>query len=252
MNQQQAQAIMDRLREVDRHETTISAATFREEGTTQANNIGENSKIAELVAGVPHRLLEGPENPLRVAIPAYESFTTDGTADNTETFNLSHNLIECPSTQDIVVWENGQYQGVPSTVNYSADSFDYTDDGTGNTLHVWYMPSEGATVELQKTIPKGSTEGSQRLYEAPLALLNRTDQTEQPEYLSLDETPLQEWVPADVRLEAYVNAPYKVRLTDPDGDGATATNARLSIPALKGQDSVEGFASVVASDMSRA
>ncbi|MFC7193730.1 hypothetical protein ACFQL4_02265 [Halosimplex aquaticum] len=247
-----SEQILKQLSQMGRNPGNIGVQTLIDQGETYSSTTGENSEIAELPITTAHRVREGRDNPFRVAIPAYEKFTTDGTAGNTETFNLSHDIIKCPNTQDIVVWEGGTYVGQPDAVDYANDSFDYTDDATANSLHVWYMPDGGATLEIQKAVPSGGSSGSQRLYEGSLSLINKTDQTEQPEFFSLDETQLHGWLPTDIKLEVYIRAPYTVRFTDPDGDGAQAPNARLSIPVFKGQDSVSGFAGLVKTDMSQA
>jgi hypothetical protein len=50
-------------------------------------------------------------------------------------------------------------------------------------------------------------------------------------------------------LEVKVDAPYVTRFEDPDGDGATATNALLAIPVSKAASPVAGLNRLVRNQM---
>ncbi len=229
--------------------TTLTPRTFREEGTVDANVTGKRSRIARLRANTLLRLHDGRSNPFRVAVPAYESFTSDGTADNTETFDLSHDVLNAPVTQSVDVWLGGSHYGNPDAVDFDAGTVDVTDSGTDSTVHVWYTSSEAATLELVKSTPNAGTNSSQELYSENLRLVHQTEQQEQAEFLKLNQTPLQEWVAEDMALDVYARAPYSIRFEDPDGDGAYPTNALLNLPAHEAKDTVPGMAQAVRDDM---
>ncbi len=219
---------------------------------TDPGTAGQRSRVARYRTGSLLAVLAGRSNPFKIAMPAYESFTTDGTGGNTETFTLSNDLIDPPHTQGIVVWENGSYQGMPGTVDFANNTFDYTDDGTSNTLHVFYIAGDAATLEVRKSAPSSSTKASQVLYEENLALVHETDQNDQPEFFEFGETPLQQFVGTDQAIDVYIDAPYTVRFSDPDGDGAEPTNALLNIPTAETGESVQGLPGIIKADMGRA
>jgi len=230
---------------------TVGAKQFRSAAaTTNMTTTGEESLLASLPVPTARALLQGSNNPMKVALPAYEAFETDGTADNSETFGLSYDLIECPNTQNLVLY-NGGTKVKADSVDVAGDSFDYTDSGSNNTLHVFYMVSDTATVEIRKAAPSGSASSSEDLYSAPLHHINRQDQTDQPQYLDLSDNQYAPWVPSDFTIEVYVNGTYPVALTDPDGDGAVAHNALLQIPAKKAQSEIDGLGAVIRESMGR-
>jgi len=241
--------LSERLAATAASPTTITPRTFRESGQTSANVSGQRSRIARLRVDTLYRLHSGRGNPMRVAIPAYESFTTDGTADNTETFSLSNDVLDAPVTEAVDVWLDGSHYGTPDAVDYDANTIDVTDSGTASTVHVFYTAADAANLELVKSTPNAGSNSSQELYNEQLRLVHQTEQQEQPEFLTLNQTPLQEWIAEDMALDVYITAPYTVRFEDPDGDGAIATNALLNIPAHEGKDTVPGMASAVRADM---
>ncbi|WP_231184719.1 hypothetical protein [Haladaptatus sp. DYF46] len=242
--------VIKRLREVPSATKRLNVARFREEGKVQATTAGERSLLAKFEAPAATGLVPGQR--VDLALPAYESFATDGTAGNVETFNLAHDLLDSPNTDNIVVWEGSTYVGGEAAldaVDYANDTFDYTDDGTNNTLHVYYISGESADVELVKTTPNAGGKSTQPLYNANLALVHSTNQSEQPERLGFSRSPLQGVVPTDWAVELYVDASYQVRFSDPDGDGTEPTNALLSFPARQSQQAISGLAATVKSDM---
>ena len=219
---------------------------------TSVNSQGQRSRIARLTATTAHMLRDGRENPLRVAIPAYEGVTSNATAGEPETFSLTHSVTDSPVTQSVVVWIGSDYYGTPDAVDYDADEITVTDDGTENNVHVYYVSDESASLELRKSVPKSSSEGSQQVYSDNLALVHPSPQQEQPETLDLGKTPLQSWVGTDMTLDLYIDAPYTVRWTDPDGDETTPTNALFGIPVRIGDREVAGLTSAVKADMGEA
>ena len=217
---------------------------------TSVNSQGQRSEVAEFRATTAHMLRTGQSNPLKLAIPAYQKFTSNATADDTETFDLTHSITECPVTQDAVVWINGEYYGSPDAIDYDAGTVDVTDDGTENRIHVYYICDAAASFEIRKQASNANT-GGQRLYSGNLGLVHPSPQIEQPEYMTLNQTRFHRWVGTDMTINAYVDAPYTVRWTDNDGDGTEATNALLHIPAFIGQSEVSGLTSAVRQDMGR-
>lgn len=237
-------AVMAALGEVKRHSTPLDVREF----TTEANSTGTLSTVGTLTADSVLRLRSGRRNPMKLAIPAYQSFTTAGDG-SSQSFNLDHSLLDAPDTQAAVVWFDGDYQGVPS---YDADADTITVDGPGEavTVHTFYVSDEPATLKFSKSHPSAKTAATETLYEANTALVQAKNQNEQPEYLSLTDSELQPFIGADMDLTIKVNAPYPVRFEDPDGDGATATNALLQIPAQTGEDTVTGLNAEIKADMS--
>ena len=237
-------SLLEALGRVKRHSAPLDVREF----DTSGNTTGTMSTIASITADSVLRLSSGRGNPVKWAIPAYESFTTDGTGSQ-QTFNLSHSLLDAPDTQAAVVWFDGSYEGVP-TFDTAADTITVTGPGSAVTVHTYYVSDEPATVELPKSHPSANTSATETLYEANTALVQAKNQNEQPEYLSLNESELQPFIAADMDLSVDIKAPYPVRFTDPDGDGTTATNALLQIPAKKGEDTVEGLNAAIKADMS--
>jgi len=235
--------LMDRLADLTRHPNTLNVRDFN----TSSNQTGEASEIAAITADTPIALKGGRKNPLKWAIPAYQSFTTGGDGSE-QTFDLSHSLLDPPDTQAVVVWFGGDYQGVP-TFDTEANTITVDGPGSAETVHAFYITDEYATVTLRKEHPSAKTGGYERVYETNLALVQPRNQNEQPEYLSVSESPLQRFVAADMELIVRIDAPYTVRFEDPDGDGATATNAIVQVPALKGADTVAGLSSEIKADM---
>ncbi|WP_251327927.1 hypothetical protein [Haloplanus pelagicus] len=244
-----AQDVIDDLRDVSRTSGGIGPTNFRDEADTSVNTTGSRSLIAELPVETVHRILSGRSNPFRVAVPAYEQFSSDGTGGNTETFNLSHDLIQCPNTQNVVVYIGGSYYGNPDAVDYANDSIDVTDPGSNNNVHVWYMPGDTATLEVYKATPSSSASANEELYTEALNLANQTKQAEQPEFFELNQSALQPFLASDMRLNVYVKAPYEVRFEDPAGDGATPDNMLLHIPVERGATTVAGLKQLIKSDM---
>ncbi|KAA9399675.1 hypothetical protein [Haloarcula sp. CBA1129] len=239
-------SLMERLDNASRQPGHITP----DEMETAVNSQGQRSRIGRYRATTAHMLREGRSNPLKLAIPAYESFATNATADDTETFNLGHSVTDSPVTQAVVVWLDGEYYGTPDSVDYDADTIDVTDTGTESTVHVYYISDAAASLEIRKAASNADT-GSQRVYTGNLGLVHNAPQIEQPEYLRLTQTPLHNWVGTDMTVDVYLDAPYTVRWTDNDGDGTEPTNALLHVPAMVGQSEINGLTSAVSADMGR-
>ena len=237
---------MERLDDANVRNTALAPRQF----DTSTNSQGSLSNIATLVADTALALRTGRRNPLRIAIPAYQSFTTAGDGSD-QTFNVTHDLAECPDTQDVVVWFDGEYQGSPKSVDHAADSFTVDGPGSVQTVHAYYISGDAATFELRKKTPSAKTTNTAKLYEVNLGLLHDANQSEQPEFLELNESALQRFLASDMELNARLKAPYQVRWTDPDGDGTEPTNALLQVPAQKSNGEIEGLTSAISADMGR-
>ncbi|WP_254272167.1 hypothetical protein [Haloarcula marina] len=219
---------------------------------TSVNSQGQRSEIGTYRVDTAHYIRQGRDNPFKVAIPAYEKFTSDGSAGDSETFSLTHDLVDSPVTQSVVVWLDGTYYGTPDAVDYDADTIDVTDPNTNSNVHVYYIAGDAASLELRKRAPGESTKQSQRLYSANLGLVNAAPQLEQPEYLRLTDSQMHPWLGADMEVIAYLDAPYTVRWTDNDGDGTEPTNALLNVPVMRGSSEVRGLTAAIKAAMGQA
>ena len=239
-------SLMDRLADASRQPGHITP----DEMDTSVNSQGQRSRIGRYRATTAHMLREGRGNPFKIAIPAYQQFSTNATADDSETFGLTHSVTDTPVTQAVVVWLDGEYYGTPDSVDYAANEITVTDPGTDSTVHVYYVSDKAASFEVRKAASNADS-GSQRVFTGNLGLIHEAPQIEQPEYMRLNQTPLHNWVGTDMSVDVYLDAPYTVRWTDPDGDGTEPTNALLHVPAMVGQSEVKGLTSAVAADMGR-
>ncbi|MCD2202745.1 hypothetical protein [Halobacterium sp. KA-6] len=217
-----------------------------------ANAMGQRSRVARLRADTPHKLLgKGADRPLELALPAYEGLgPTDGNAGDTEQFTVSHGIRDCPNTQNVVVWLDGDYYGTPDNVDLGTGTIDVTDPGTGSTVHAFYIPDKAGTLEVEKAI-EGSTSTSKNLKTVSVKNIHRKNLSEQPEYFEFTDPgdELEPWVASDMTLDVYVDVPYVARFEDPDGDGAVATNALLNFSAFQGRGVVPGLKSDVKDSM---
>ncbi|QCS43413.1 hypothetical protein [Natrinema versiforme] len=217
---------------------------------TQPGTPGEASVVAEIKLGRPLQLRDDPDSELRLVLPAHEHFTTNGTADEQETFELGHNLIESPSTQDFLLWEDGNVVQ-PDSVDYDDNSFDYTSSGTETDLDVFYVPRNPASVEIRKTAPGAGGKVNQTLKEAQTAILHTRDQAQQEIQFGFDRTPLQPYLPRKFKLQVVVDAPYTVAFEAPERANGTprARNALLSLPRFQTEARIEGLGAAVKQDM---
>ncbi|ELY71097.1 hypothetical protein [Natrinema versiforme] len=217
---------------------------------TQAGTSGEASVVAEIKLGRPLQLRDDHDSELRLVLPAHEHFTTNGSADEQETFELGHNLIESPSTQDFLLWEDGSVVQ-PDSIDYDANSFDYTSAGTETDLDVFYVPRDPASVEIRKTAPGAGGKVNQTLKEAQTAILHTRDQAQQEIQFGFDRTPLQPYLPRKFKLQVVVDAPYKVAFEAPERANGTprARNALLSLPRFQTEARIEDLGAAVKQDM---
>jgi hypothetical protein len=239
------QSVAAALQAAPKTNRQISRSLFEAQGENTAD---EDSEIATFVAERP-RQLRGDRD-VRITIPAYESFTTDGTGSNTETFTLSNDIVQSPVSQNIVLWDDGDVVS-PDSVDYGANSFDYTDSATGSELDVYYLVSDPAEVVLRKRAPTRSARVEQRIFEENATILNQRDQDDDGFVLTTDDSPFQGTLPEDYELALVVNAAYTVRLDGPSrtNGSPSALNLLLQLPAQFINTSIPGVDDAVKRDI---
>lgn len=203
-------------------------------------NPNQRSRIARYKAELPLALRE--DVPMRLMFVVQETFTTDGTAGNTETFNLANDLIESANTTDFVLYENAN-QVQPDSVSYTGDSFDYTDDATGNQLHAFYVARDPVQIEIEVAAPKSRGGVQKVVYDDATSLLHTQDQNKEPPQFDFDD-PMEAVVPRKWTIDVYQDGPVGFDWDDSDAtnsDGTEAINAILSIPIRRAQNDVEGL-----------
>lgn len=237
------QGIMQRLRNTPTSRDTLTRGDF----SFSTGSQGVRSQVAEYK---PSRLISLSEaRPLELSIVAVERKTTDGSG-TAQTFTLSHDLIDSNAiAESLALYADGA-KVQPDSVDYGADSFTYTDDGTVQELVAYYTSGTQALVEVQKTAPGGSTE---TLFSADVGSLHRRETAKTPLSFDFKQSPLQPVVPTDYRLEVYVNAPYTAAYTysDNDGNESDGSNAALDVPIRGAGSSVDGAKRAVSMDMAR-
>ncbi|MFC6785086.1 hypothetical protein ACFQFH_20085 [Halobaculum halobium] len=238
-------AVRSRLKSASINRDEFTKASF----DFTAGTPGERTEVASVQVNRAHMLRE--TNATEYAIMAYQEFTTDGTADNQETFNLSHDLIDSGAVDTSLLLYEGGSVVQPDSVDYDANTFDYTSGGTDTTLGVYYAAGDQAQLELVKEAPNGTKETvDSRL----INKLHLRDNAKEPVNLSLGRSYWQRYVPTDWTLSLYVDAPYTAAfMQDVDGDGEPepAANALLSIPYSAATGSIEGLGAVVRMDAAR-
>lgn len=140
--------------------------------TTSSNRTGELTEILEIQTPAGKEFQYPANGRLEFFVMAHEQFTTNATAGDAETFNLSHRLADSPALSgaggengedtappaagqaDLVLFENGS-RVAPDAVRYdyhgsNPNQIDYTDDGTGNTLDAYYVFRDSGQIEARK------------------------------------------------------------------------------------------------------
>lgn len=227
------------LAQVPAQEQRLRRADF----TLTNGTSGQKTKVAEYQAALP---LAIREDAMRLMFVTEEDFTTDGTASNTETFNLSNNIIDTDNTADLVLYEAGS-RVQPDSIDYANDSFDYTDDGTNNNLHAFYVFRNPCEVTVEKHAPAGQGSVSEVVYDDVTAQLAERNQNKEPPEADFTG-PLQPVVPKDWTIEVYVDGPVAAEWTE-GTDNTTGTNALLRIPVNRAEHDVDGLARAVKQDI---
>jgi hypothetical protein len=205
---------------------------------------GEESVVATYEAEVPLEVREGAR--ARIQFVTAEEFTTDGSAGDAETFDLAHNLVETNNATNLVLYESGN-RVQPDSVDYAADSFDYTDDGTDNTLHAFYVARDPGRVRIEKVAPKTSAQVSEDLENETTSGLADRDQNKEPVTFDYGK-PGEGVVPTDWTLRVVVDAPFAVAFNDDDlatTTEDTASNALLELPIYQYEGKVAGLGQAI-------
>lgn len=223
-------------------ERVAAAETSRETITKARMNLdsgapGSRERVASVQFNRPRSLLEG--YPLDLALLAYEEFTTDANAGDSESFNLSYNPVDSGATDPFILYDDG-VRVEPDSIDFGGDSFSYTDDETDSTLGVFYASGAQAQVEVQKTAPNGTHES---LLSDDIGLIHLRDTAKEPLKFEFSHF-WESTIPQDWTLDIFVKAPYTVAFAmDVDGDGEAepATNALVSFPAVQASENIEGL-----------
>lgn len=238
-------AVLNELMEVDAQPQRIKRQDFDLfDGTAN-----QRSKVASYKPKLPIAFRE--HTPMRLALVAGEEFTTNATAGDTETFALANNIVDTPNTTALVLYDDGG-RVQPDSINYSGDSFDYTDGGTGSTLHAFYVARNPGTVEVEKTAPSAQSGMNETVFDDVTSILAERNQNKDALEFEFDESPLEPVVPARWTIDIYVDVPYAVRwddggLTTTNDD--TALNAILSVPVRRAEQNVENLGQAVKRDI---
>jgi len=236
---EQAQRVLERVKNVP----TTPGALTRSDFTFSDGTPGQRTVVAEFKAERPYSIRH--RDPFELSLMARDTFTTDGSG-NQQTFNVSANLIDqSASGQPFALFADGSRVQADS-IDYSGDSFDYTDGGAQESLTAFYAAGDQALVSVQKVAPNGSVE---ELFSGDISQIHRRDHNENPLTMDLDHSPFQPIIPTDFDLEIAVNAPYTVAVTDPDNGDVTAPNALTDVPHRGAPDAVPELPSVVRLDM---
>lgn len=210
---------------------------------------GVSGEMTTIASVKPKRAIALREEAYDLDIPAYESFPSDSTTGDTDTFDLSYFPMEAPDVaQNVVVYEGGEK--TPSgdyAVDFEANTLEYTGDETANDLHVFYLSAMQANVEMRKVAPNGTFEDFDR---ADLSLVNSMNTTEDPLEFDFDHA-LQGVLPAYWTLQIRVDGPYTVRWTADAADGTARADQMLAdlpvnIADREGAEFVDGVLRAVA------
>ncbi|WP_162991587.1 hypothetical protein [Halostella salina] len=213
----------------------------------QLNTTGEMSVIMTLQVERAVALRDDPDADLQLALTTSEMFTTSGNGSQ-ETFNLQHAIAETPSTEALVLYSvagDTPERVQADSVDYSADSFTYTDSGTAEDLVAYYVPRTPAEVEIRKVVSDGRVNIRQKLWAQNTAILHTRDQIEQSLNFDVSGSDMERYIPRKSTIEIAVKAPYRVILATTDTE---APNALVSLPKFQTEQRVEGLLPAVKED----
>lgn len=186
---------------------------------------------------------------LEIAPLARETFQTDGTADNTETFNLSHNLIDSQATSEPVATFIDDGTAVsevqPDAVDTANNSVDVTDAGTGNTLVVFYAAGDQARCVVRATGPNGTRKD---LLELDVGLVHRRDKFDNPIRFNF-ERQLEGVVPDNFSIQLLVSSPYTASFRYDGSETVRAPNGLFSVAVRRSEDKIENLGRAVRHDI---
>ena len=237
--------ILTRLNDVPAATTQLRRGDFDlSNGTAQ-----QRSKVAEYRAETPVFLR--PNQPLRLAFATVEQFQTPGDGSQTS-YNLNHNIIDTPNTENLLLYEAGD-RVQPDSVDYAADSFTYTGPGSAEYLHAFYVFRGPVQIEIERQAPRSNGGLADVPLDEVTSLLHTRDQNQEPVTFDMDGSvhPLDLVIPQKWKIEVYAKGDVsglEVAYDDSDTanpQGATARNALLTIPVRKAQRNVDGLAQAV-------
>lgn len=231
-------AVRNRVQSVPTTKRPLTKADL----TLSAGTPGSRERIATVQFDRPRGLVDGAV--VDLAIMAYESFTTDGSAGDAETFSLSHDFVDSGATsQSLLLYDDGSIVE-PDSVDYAADEFTYTDPNTNSDLGVFYASGEQAQVTVRKTAPNGTHE---TVLTEDVGLVHMRDNNKEPIRFGFSSF----WegiIPNDWSLDIFVKAPYTAALAydvDSDGNDEPATNALLDLPTRQATQNIAGLKEAV-------
>jgi hypothetical protein len=234
-----AEEVVSRMQETAAVEQRLQLSDFDLSNGTS----GSKTKIAEYQADLPIALRE---EAMRLVFVSHENFTTDGAGGNTETFNVSEDLIETPNTTDLVTFLDGD-RAQPDSIDYANNAFDFTAPTGNSDLDVYYVHRTPVRVTIEKHAPTGQGSVSEILYDDVTAILHERNQNQEPPVPSMTHT-LQPVVPADYSIEVYADGPAALDYYE-SSQGTEAPNAMLSIPINRSTERIEGLSRAVKQDI---
>ena len=227
----------ERVGQMDRSRSKVLKSDFSlSEGVS-----GEESVVAEFQS--PQAIALRTDKPMRLAVPAVESYTTDGSTGNQETISLANDLIETPNTEDVVLYDEDQGQYVqPDSIDYDADEVTFTDNGSTNyEVKVAYMASNPGTIKILKQAPQSQGRVEEVIFDDVSELINYTDQDSSPITLDLNQSTLQRVVPEKYSIKVEVDLPYSASFD--------WRNGVLEVPAEYLDGDTSGLKQAVAQDI---
>lgn len=207
----------------------------------------QRQKIASYKAKSPIAFREAS---LRLAFVVVEQFQTNGTGGDTETFSLSNDVLDTANTSSFALYESGNPVQA-DTVDYDADTFDYTDDGTSNYLHAAYVARDPVQIDIEKSAPSGAGQVSQPLFDDVTSMLHERNQNKSPpsmQFNSVEESV----VPRNWSVDIYADGPVALAWDDSDTanpQGIEAVNPVVSLPIIRAKQNISGLSRAVKRDI---
>jgi len=233
-------AVVQRLQEIPATQQFLRWSDFDHFNGTS----GERSLLLQYEAELP---LAFREEAMRLVFVVVEEFTTSGSG-SAETFSLSNDLISTVNSEDLVLFSDGS-RVRPDSIDYSNDSFDYTDGGSAETLDAFYIACDPVKVEIVKSAPRAQGGMEEIVYDDVTSILHTRDQNQEPPTMDFEgDHPLAPVVPRKWKVEVYADG--TPALANDDSDTGTdndveAINALLRIPINRSAGDVEGLTQAV-------
>lgn len=211
---------------------------------------GQRSTVLERKSEVLLGLIQGRQ--VILSVPAVETFTSNGTGGDTETFDLSNDLIDSAhvaDSVDVLIDDGSTVDRVePDDIDFANDTVDVTDPGTGNTVAIFYASGEQARAELVKQTPSERRGATEVIDEFDPSLLHRRDPDKTEVTLNFSR-PLEGVVPEDFALQLRIDAPYTASFRYEGSESVTPSNAVLSLPRKRTSVELDGLNDAVKMEM---